>query len=369
MGAQLSGYAQSFGGQLPRAYPVRPLLDTLLRDQDLAVGALWGERRWILSRTLGVETGLRMELPFQREGAQRLNPSPRVTARFTTPGGRLTISAGAARSWQYTQALAPAGPSVGPDLYLTDLWLVADRATPSVRADIATLGGELSLGAAWVASATGYLRRAAGITAPDPAPGPLDNQRPIFVPGTNHAAGLELGVRRFAGRLTASVGYTLARSMMSTAGYWYPSPADRRHSVDATAMYRLTPGARLGAALSAGTGSPYTRVILEPRLDSLGRLTTDTLAISLGSPNGLRTAAYAALDLLFDWEGTLGRARVGAFVQVRNVLNRANAVTYTGSVQSCAPAPPTLIEGEPGICDRFDRGIPLLPLAGVRVAF
>ena len=70
-----------------------------------------------------------------------------------------------------------------------------------------------------------------------------------------------------------------------------------------------------------------------------------------------------------DWEGTLGQARVGAFLQVRNVLNPTNAVTYTGSFEPCSPAPPALIEARPGVCDRFARGVPLLPLAGVRIAF
>lgn len=176
-------------------------------------------------------------------------------------------------------------------------------------------------------------------------------------------------MRRIVGRMTASVSYTLARSMLDARGFRYPSSADRRHSVDATAMIRLTPGSRLGAALTAGSGAPYSRVILGPRLDSLSRPTTDTLAMSIGWPNGQRTPAYAAVDLLYDWEGTLGRARVGAFVQIRNVFNRSNAVTYTGSIQPCVRAPPTLVAAPSGTCDRFDRGIPLLPLAGVRIAF
>lgn len=368
-GAQFTSYTQSFGGQLPRPYPVTVLPDTLLIDDALIVPAAWAERRWFASPSFAVETGLRVEFPSGVQNAPGVAASPRLTLRFTTPGGRATVSTGVARSWQYTQALAPAGPSVGPDLYLTDVWLLAGDTIPAIRSDIATLGGELSLGNAWVAGATGYYRRATGVAAPDPEPGVLSNQRPIFVPAVNDATGVELGLRRIVGWITASLSYTLARSMLRARGLRYPSSADRRHTVDATAMIRLTPGSRVGAALTAGSGSPYSRVILGARLDSLGQETTDTLAMSIGAPNGQRTPAYAAVDLLWDWEGTLGRARVGAFVQIRNVLNRSNAVTYTGSIQPCVQAPPTLVSVPSGACDRFDRGIPLLPLAGVRIAF
>jgi len=171
--------------------------------------------------------------------------------------------------------------------------------------------------------------------------------------------------------MTASVSYTLARSMVTAKGFTFPSSADRRHVVDATMMLRATPGFRIGAAMTAGTGSPFSRFTLVIPNDSLGRPTTDTLAKRLEMPNALRTGGYAALDLLFDWEGNAGRTRIGAFLQIRNVLNRENAVTYTGSLDPCPsqPSPPTLVGAGPGVCDRFDRGVPLLPLAGVRIAF
>lgn len=154
-GAQFTFYGQSFGGQLPRPYPVTVLPDTLLIDDALVVPAVWAEKRWFASPSFAVETGLRVEIPPGVQNAPLVAASPRLTLRYTTPGGRATVSTGVARSWQYTQALAPAGPSVGPDLYLTDVWLLAGDTIPAIRSDIATLGGELSLGNAWVAGATG----------------------------------------------------------------------------------------------------------------------------------------------------------------------------------------------------------------------
>src|SRR5205823_2070051 len=110
-----------------------------------------------------------------------------------------------------------------------------------------------------------------GVAVPDPTPGKLDNSRaptrPIFVSASNQARGVEVGVRRIAGRLTTSLSYALAKSTMQSAGWTFASPADRRHTVDATAMYRLGQAIRLGAAMTAATGSPFTRYILK---DSTG---------------------------------------------------------------------------------------------------
>jgi DNA-binding Lrp family transcriptional regulator len=56
---------------------------------------------------------------------------------------------------------------------------------------------------------------------------------------------------------------------------------------------------------------------------------------------------------------------IGAYVQVRNVLGRDNASTYAGS------APVGRIETREGVRvlwdDRFEQGLPRLPLAGVRL--
>ncbi len=58
------------------------------------------------------------------------------------------------------------------------------------------------------------------------------------------------------------------------------------------------------------------------------------------------------------------------YVQLRNALDATNAVIYTGSVDRCrTPEPPTKVRAQTGVCDYYTRGLPLLPLAGVRVSF
>ena len=129
--------------------------------------------------------------------------APRLSTRLAvTP--TVVVSAGYGRSYQYTQSVAPAGPGIGPDLHITELWLMANDTIPAIRSDIATVGVESWLNDAWLGSATIYGRLATGVTVPDPSPGQLDPDRYVYMPGTNRAAGIELSLRRLQGPVTAA---------------------------------------------------------------------------------------------------------------------------------------------------------------------
>jgi hypothetical protein len=379
-GVQASSLRQHYVGQFPRPYPVAVLPDTLVLAKRLSTLAVWGERRLGLGSGAAVEAGLRVEAHAPVPNAPALSMAPKVAIRLSPARLPLSFTAAAQRSWQYTQALAPAGPSVGPDLYLTDVWLLAGDTIPALRADIATAGLEARLGGVWVAGVNGYVRHTTGMAVPEPGPGKLTDSRPIFVSAANDARGVEVSVRRLAGRWTFSGSYSYGISMLTARSalpkvvvwYHYPSPADRRHVVDLTSLVRVGSSLRLGAAFTWASGAPFSRFLLSPIPCASGEVcvTTDSTAFYIESPNAARAPNYAALDLLVDWARTAGKVRIGAFVQVRNVLNRVNAVTYTGSLQQCTlPAPPRLVAIGGGVCDRFDRGVPLLPLGGVRVAF
>jgi hypothetical protein len=382
-GLQMAWHRQDFAGQYPRPYPVIVLPDTLDLRERLSVFSMWGERRWGLGRHAAVEAGLRAEFHEPVRNAPAANLAPKLSARATIPGTHLTFTGALQRSWQYTQALAPAGPSIGPDLYVTDVWLLAGDTIPALRADIATVGAEAWLGTGWTAAVNLFARHTTGMAVPEPAFGALNNQRPIFVSAVNRAHGVELSARRLVGSWTASAAYTYGRSTLRAASgypfgasYHYPSSADRRHAVDLTLMAHLGQAWRVGAAFSAASGAPYSRFLLglapcDTTTVPASCSPTDTAALQIELPNAQRAPGYASLDLLLDWSHTLRSGlRLGAYLQVRNVLNRANAVTYTGSVERCvSPHPPTLVEARAGVCDQFSKGVPVLPLAGLRVSF
>lgn len=381
-GVQLSHQRQSYDGQYPRPYPVITQPQTLRLDERLNILAVFAERRIGLGHHAAIEVGLRAEAHEGVRNAFGMALAPKISGRVTPPGSRVTFTAGAARSYQYSQALAPAGPSVGPDLYVTDVWLLAGDTIPAVRADIVTAGAEAWLGAGWVAAINVFGRRATGVVVPEPDSGPTTVFRPIFVSAENRAHGVELSARRLVGRWTGSVSYTIGRSIMRAPSgfafnggeiFEYPTSADRRHAFDASAMVRLGRSWRVGTALSAASGAPYSRFTLG--CDTGGTCqSTDSLAVGVDHANALRAPGYAALDVLVDWSKDLGRVRIGAYLQVRNLLNLANAVTYTGTIGCAAPNPPTLrfarfAPDNSMLCDRFDKGVPILPLGGIRIAF
>jgi hypothetical protein len=294
-----------------------------------------------------------------------------VTARYAVAPS-LAVSAAVARTYQYTQALAPAGPAVGPDLHVSDVWLVADDTLPALRSDLVTLGAEAWLGGGWLGSATLYGRRTTGIAVPDPRPGALSPTRPLFVPATGRAAGIELAARRIVGRVTGSLAYSEGISQLEAAGWTYASGADRRRVLDLTALVRVGSGLRAGGALTAASGAPYTRFLLgSVACDTTLALCQDSLfaTTAVGDPHANRTATYVGLDLVGEWQHAFRSWTMTVFLQLRNVLNRANAVTYVGSFPDCTERTPTRRPVGNGVCDGFDRGLPLLPLVGVSVRF
>jgi len=62
--------------------------------------------------------------------------------------------------------------------------------------------------------------------------------------------------------------------------------------------------------------------------------------------------------MMVEYSRSMGPWQVSAYGQLRNALDRENAVTYLGSR-----------DGSGGIRDDFQAGLPRLPLFGVRVAF
>jgi hypothetical protein len=96
-------------------------------------------------------------------------------------------------------------------------------------------------------------------------------------------------------------------------------------------------------------------------------------SITLEEPNAERGPRYSSLDLLVDVSASLWSLDVGAYLQLRNALNRANDVTYLGSESPCDAGSerrrPVACEDPSARVDRFVAGLPRLPVVGVRVAF
>ena len=148
-----------------------------------------------------------------------------------------------------------------------------------------------------------------------------------------------------------------------------PDPCNR--VLHGTVLLRAAGGLRVGSAFTAASGAAFTRFV-GAHAPCVGTSCADTMATPyyLEAPSGARAPGYTTVDLLLDWTHAYRRWSLGAYLQLRNALNAPNAVVYAGSVDLCqTPAPPTLVQAQHGVCDRYMRSVPRLPLAGVRVSF
>ncbi|MFL5386820.1 MAG: TonB-dependent receptor domain-containing protein [Longimicrobiaceae bacterium] len=364
LGAGVAREAVRYDG--PPIFPLDSALPPtpVHRDGALAYGYAWGERRWKPARTLSAEAGMRVEAGQALPGAGAVRWAPRAAARWQ-PRPELTVSAAAGRSWHTLQA----GPELQEQAITQHLWLLAGSDVPALRSDVATLGAERWLGGGWLASAAGYLRRSRGVAVRDPRPGEVLG-RTGFTGGRMEARGAEVAVRRLAGAWTASASYSWGRARVRAEGLSYAAEADQRHAVDLAARVRAPGGVRLGAAFSAATGGAFTRFFggtATCRPGGQGCAWTELPRA--GEPGGLRAPGFASLDLSAEWSGRIRGVTAGVFAQLHNALDRDNPARYHRSIryERCGYGEP-----EPGggcIQDVWGRGLPRLPLAGVRLAF
>jgi hypothetical protein len=371
-GYQITHQSLTYRGASPEPHPIPTFSGSTTLDGRLTVASLWAEARWKPASRLSLQGGIRVEGSGALQNAGRVRMAPQLSGRYAIDE-RLTLTAGMGRSYQYLQTLAPAGMRVGPGLAIGHVWMLAGEDAPAVQSDIISIGAERWLGTDVLASANLYVRRGTGIALVDPTPGPLP-ETPRIVVGHNHARGIETSVRRLAGRLTWSAGYTYSLSEMEAAGLRFPATEDRRHAFDVTGTWhvpvRLFGGfLEIAQAYSAASGAPYTRVHPGARVCEDEQDSCETVPDVLDEPNASRTAWLLSLDQRIDWEREFSAWRLGFYLHHRAGLTSRNEVTYTVSRNG----PCRRASMDAPFCDarrdRFERDVPWDILAGVTVWF
>ena len=364
-------HGASYNGPAPLALPVfsedlasptsgvgSPLWSAWTHSLSMAVA--WAERTWAPDDRLSLRAGVRAEAGAPVDGGGPLRLAPRFTLRFAAAPD-VALSGGWSRIFQYSQSIAPTGVHLA-SLVSGDIWVVAGEEIPVLRSDLLTFGMEAWTDPGRIFALNWFGRRTAGMLTTDPRPGPVF-ERTALVSGEGLAYGVEASVRQVAGVVTGSVAYTYSRSRATLSGLEFAAGSDRPHVLDATLMVRALPSLRLGGAFTGASGAPYTAVIAdtagceaEPGCQVAGLPWATT-------PHALRGPAFASLDLLADWSTTIAGAEVGVYGQLRNALGRRNATVYVGGAPGCLPSE---CEDE-GLRTAYERGIPRLPVLGIRV--
>lgn len=363
--------------------------------RDGFFGAAYGQLRWQPTPSWIVEPGLRADVARSSAGAcasgGAVDPdapdgpadrtcvllSPRLAVkRFLGPRRDAAVKLAIGRYVQFLHSLRDEALPVS-----NDRWVLADRNVPPVVSDQVQLGVEKYWGDEWYASAEAYYRTYDGVTDFNAADDP-NLTRDDLLQGEGDSYGLDLLVRRSAGRLTGWTTISLLRAERTfpdplaqgidgvSQTVTFPPVFDRRVDVDVVLQYRLPRALEAGARWNYGSGTPYTRPVAQVvgfETDvadggyRLPRPETDDPDVPYyvvpGDRNRERYPAYHRLDLTVRRPYVRRWGTFTPYLQVLNVYNQRNVLFYFFNYDK---TPPT----RSGI-----SMFPLLPSIGVEASF
>ncbi|HKD79001.1 MAG TPA: TonB-dependent receptor [Candidatus Angelobacter sp.] len=196
-----------------------------------------------------------------------------------------------------------------------------------------------------------------GSIARTPASCPAIKPDPNLTPFTlkDNSRGMQLILqRRSANRLSGWIGYTLAYSrqlfLLETtpttfSNFFTPTPADQRHTVNAFAMYRLTPTISLSGKMVYGSGVPLSSI--------------DVVAGTIVGPGHTIFGPYQRLDLRCDKAWAFPRWKMTLHIEGLNMTNHDNPRLIGSTFDPLTGRVIAVTE----------RGLPITPTAGVTFEF
>ena len=291
---------------------------------------LYAEDEWAVTDRATLSLGLHGAV-YTVGGAVYPSLEPRVSGSVRVRD-RLAVKASVATTQQPVHLLTTGGGIGLP----ADLWVPAtERIGPERgwQAAVGAAGSSATGRTSWTVE--GYWREMRGLVAyRDGAAftSPFDDWQDLVVTGQGRSFGTELFVRHRTDRLTAWLGYTLAKTDRQFdaigGGARFPFRYDRRHDVSVSALYQLSPKFDVSAVAVYGTGDAVTlpqAVYQDPLAGTLfdaGSYYGGHQAY--GPRNGFRLPAYARLDLSATWYFRRGPRPHALSLNVYNATNRKN---------------------------------------------
>ncbi len=302
----------------------------------------YAEDEWRVTDRLTLGLGLHGAL-YAVGGAVYPSIEPRHAASYRLRD-RLALNAAFATTQQPLHLLTTGGGLGLP----ADLWVPATERVGPERGWQAAVGAAGSLPSgrtSWTLE--GYWREMDGLVAYREGAAftaPFDDWQDLVVTGEGRSVGLEAFVQHRTDRLTAWLGYTLARTDRRfdaiDDGARFPFRYDRRHDLSLTTRYRLSGAFDVSAAVVYGTGDAVTlpEALYQAPAYGRGDLTAwihpedsfdlDTRT-AYGPRNGFRLPAYARLDLGATWYFRRGPRPHALSFDVYNATNRKNPFLTT----------------------------------------
>ena len=337
--------------------------------------AVYAEDEWSPARDVTLNLGLHATAYVS---GSTVFPSiePRLAARWAVRE-RLALKASFATAQQPLHLLTTAGIGLP-----ADLWVPAtERVGPQTgwQAAIGAAGSTPSGRTTWTLET--YWREMDDLIAYREGSSfvsPFDDWQDLVVQGEGRSVGLEVFLQHRADRLSAWLGYTLARTDRQfdaiDRGDRFPYRYDRTHDVSVVALYELSKAFDVSAAWTYGSGDAVTLPSASygrPNFEYGGLETWIDQALrggysgatAYGNRNGFRLPAYHRLDLGATWFFRRGSRPHALALNVYNAYNRKNPfLTQLDSVY----------DEETGTSERKLRGVtifPILPTVSYQFSF
>lgn len=291
--------------------------------------ALYGQYEWSPAQRWLVNTGLRASLAIV-DGQFYGFPEPRLSARYEISAHE-AIKVSYSRMAQYIHRISNSAVTAP-----TDLWYPV---TDSIRPQS---GHQFSVG--WqktlpkeniMMSIEAYYKPMRDLIGLEEGTNLFfnNNFQNSLVQGRGRAYGLEMIVRKNAGKFSGWISYTLAWSRRQfdelNGGDWFASRYDRRHNGAVVAQYAITPRLSVSAVWEFISGSKFTPIIGQYQIVSPSTTGVDLVPV-FAPINSVKLSDAHRLDLGIKWRSRPGRNfQYEWFAGVYNAYNRTNPVAIT----------------------------------------
>jgi outer membrane receptor protein involved in Fe transport len=266
---------------------------------------------------------------------------------------RLTVREDLSPRWALKGALGLYHQT--PDVEETDR-VFGNPGLKAERAIHASAGGEWRPWPGTTFDVTGFYKRLSNLVSPTDATR-VDNGVAVPVTydngGRGRVIGLELVARRELSKgFVGWIAYTLSRSERLDSGQrdWRLFDFDQTHILTAVASYDLPRHWRIASRFRYVSGNPQTPVV-----DSVFNNVTDEYDPVFGKVNSARQPPFVQLDVRLDKQWVFDRWLLDAYVDVQNATNHTNpeGIAYNYDYTQ----------------SKVSRGLPILPLVGLRAEF
>jgi hypothetical protein len=281
------------------------------------------DEQWRPSTALLVRGGVRVE---HVNAASFTGVAPRVAVKlFLSPDRAITASAG-----RYHQAIESQRDQEIP-ISIYEFWVGANDEIPVARSDQAVLGIEQWMGGVNQLSIESYYKTFRNLVSPRAGFVLLDESAQ-FNPVQGYAYGLDVLLRRHAGKVSGWIAYSLVKAVRQSQGVEYPPSHDRRHTVNVVLQ---TPGplhSEMGLRWGFGSPLPYTSIVgqwnhRDYRVAENSFAGTNVEPIG-GPQNGARYPSYSRMDVGLHWDAHRWGVLWEPYFEVANLYNRRNVFTY-----------------------------------------